>query len=100
MLKHTKVYLAYFDLGIDDYIQCELCDNAPASGIHHITPKRMGGTKNPDINKIENLGAVCQTCHDACHNSKDVNEDFRVKHLGYIDLFKVHPEEYYKRRGL
>lgn len=48
-----------FDVG--DFIPCEECD-APAVDIHHVTPRSLGGSDEP-----ENLIALCRTgkcCHD------------------------------------
>jgi len=100
MQKHTKIYFEYFGIGIDDYVQCEACDAARASEVHHIDFKKMGGTSDPDIDRIENLVGVCRVCHNLCHSNKEFNELTRRKHLLYLQLFKDNPIEYEKRRGL
>ena len=60
MKKHTKIYMQYFDYVLDDFIPCEVC-GARAVDIHHIENRGAGGDKNKDT--IENLMAVCRTCH-------------------------------------
>jgi 5-methylcytosine-specific restriction endonuclease McrA len=60
MTKHLRIYLEYFDFDVSDYIPCEVC-SSPAVDIHHIDARGMGGSKTADT--IENLQAVCRTCH-------------------------------------
>jgi hypothetical protein len=43
-----------------DFIPCEIC-KAKAVDIHHINARGMGGTGTKDV--IENLMALCRTCH-------------------------------------
>tara|TARA_R110002074_G_scaffold165947_3_gene326180 strand:- start:113 stop:376 length:264 start_codon:yes stop_codon:yes gene_type:complete len=59
MKKHTKIYFKYFDYIADDFIPCECCGNR-AVDIHHIIARGMGGSEKDNIN---NLMAVCRTCH-------------------------------------
>lgn len=58
MRKHTKVYVDHF--GWSDFYPCEVC-GARAVDIHHIHPRGMGGSKTKDV--IENLMALCRSCH-------------------------------------
>jgi|TARA_R100001460_G_scaffold82554_1_gene123519 5-methylcytosine-specific restriction endonuclease McrA len=60
MKKHTKIYLNYFNYGLEDFIPCEIC-GSKAVDIHHIESRGMGGSRNADT--IENLMAVCRPCH-------------------------------------
>ena len=60
MKNHTKIYLNYFNYGLEDYVPCEVCDNK-AVDIHHIESRGMGGSKLKD--SIENLMALCRQCH-------------------------------------
>ena len=59
MKKHTKIYLKFFSYIADDFIPCEVCGTR-AVDIHHIEARGMGGSNKDDIN---NLMAVCRTCH-------------------------------------
>jgi len=59
MKKHTKIYFNFFSYIADDFVPCEVC-NSRAVDIHHIEARGMGGT-NKD--RIENLMAVCRSCH-------------------------------------
>ena len=45
---------------ITDFIPCEVCASQ-AVDIHHIESRGMGGTSNADT--IENLMALCRSCH-------------------------------------
>ena len=59
MKKHTKIYMKYFDYIADDFIPCECC-GTKAVDIHHIVARGMGGSEKDNIN---NLMAVCRSCH-------------------------------------
>jgi hypothetical protein len=43
-----------------DFIPCEVCGRQ-AVDIHHIKARGMGGSNDKDV--IENLMAVCRSCH-------------------------------------
>ena len=63
MKKHVKVYLDYFNYGIDDKIPCEYC-GAIAVDIAHITARSKFGSKRADEkDDIVNLVALCRHCH-------------------------------------
>ncbi len=42
---------------------CEICGAIHGLDQHHILPKRMGGSRNPDVQDESNLIALCRTCH-------------------------------------
>ena len=69
--------MKHFNYGIDDVIMCEACEEKVAKDIHHIDNKGMGGSKEKDY--IENLAALCRTCHEHAHNDPGFN--FMVKEL-------------------
>lgn len=77
MRKHTKVYLEHFDYGIDDFIPCEVCGSR-AVDIHHIDCRGMGGSKAKD--KIENLMALCRSCHIEYGDKKQHTEYLKTMH--------------------
>lgn len=60
MKPHTKLYLTYFNYTEADFIPCEVCAKK-ATDIHHIRCRGMGGTKKAE--NIENLAALCRSCH-------------------------------------
>lgn len=62
MKNHTKVYLKHFGYGEQDFIPCECCGNR-AVDIHHIVSRGMGGVANNRLDIIENLQALCRSCH-------------------------------------
>ena len=78
MIKYKQVYCDYFGYDVNSFIECELCQKS-AHEIHHLTVKGMGGRKNSDV--IENLIAVCRTCHNKCHDHPEFNEEAREIHL-------------------
>ena len=78
MKKHTKIYLKHFNYGIEDFIPCTVC-NSKAVDIHHISARKMGGSKTKDF--IENLLSLCRACHDKAESSKEFNQEVKQKHL-------------------
>ena len=75
MKKHTKIYYNYFNYDICDVILCENC-GAVAVDIHHIEPKGMGGSKTKDF--IENLIALCRTCHEKAHANQITKDQLNL----------------------
>lgn len=60
MKPYTRIYMRFFGYDESDFIACEVC-GAKAVDIHHIDSRKMGGTKSKDV--IENLMALCRSCH-------------------------------------
>lgn len=81
MVKYKKVYFDYYRYGEQDTIQCEIC-NQRAVDIHHIEPKKMGGSKNKDV--IENLMALCRECHTSAHNNFYSKKYLKEIHLSNL----------------
>lgn len=52
--------MQHFGYVLDDFIPCEVCGSR-AVDIHHIHRRGIGG--NPNADTIENLMAVCRSCH-------------------------------------
>lgn len=69
MKKHTKVYFNYFGYNISDFIACECC-GTKAVDINHIICKGMGGVKENRLDIIENLQAICRSCHEKYGDNK------------------------------
>ena len=67
MVKHKQTYFRYFGYGDQDVILCEHC-GAVAVDIHHGVFKSHGGG-----NDIANLIALCRSCHDKAHQSRQFN---------------------------
>jgi 5-methylcytosine-specific restriction endonuclease McrA len=80
MRKHTKVYVDYF--GWADFYPCEVC-GARAVDIHHIEARGMGGRKSAD--KIENLMALCRSCHLEYGDKRQHMEFLKKKHQHCVD---------------
>jgi hypothetical protein len=75
MKNHTKVYLKGMGYDTTDWIPCEVCQSK-AVDIHHIESRGMGGSKHADT--IENLMALCRTCHTLLTvTSKSTKSDFK-----------------------
>ena len=78
MKKHVKIYLDYFGYDTSDFIACEMC-NSKSVDIHHIEPRGMGGSKTKDV--IENLQALCRSCHIKYEGNKKDKDMLKVVHL-------------------
>ena len=81
MKKHTKIYLEFFNYGIEDFIPCEICASKGVD-IHHIDARGMGGSKSKDV--IENLMCLCRQCHSTFGDIKHHKEyliKIHSKHL-------------------
>ena len=78
MKNHTKIYLKEMNYHDTDWIPCEMCGQT-AVDIHHIEARGMGGSKDKDI--IENLMALCRSCHNRYEGNKSDKAMLRVVHL-------------------
>ncbi len=67
MKPYVKMYLDYHGLTEGDFIPCKVCGNE-AVDVHHIEPKGMGGRS--DMDRTDNLIALCRKCHEDAHRSK------------------------------
>lgn len=79
MKAHTKIYFDAFGYYVSDFIPCEVCGNE-SKATHHIEARKMGGRPNNDMDRIENLMAVCRGC-DISYGDK---KKFKAM------LFKIH----------
>jgi hypothetical protein len=78
MKKHTKIYFLYFDYGMDSFIPCELCGSR-AVDIHHIDCRGIGGSNDKD--SIDNLMALCRSCHIEYGDKKEHTAMLKSIHL-------------------
>ena len=78
MKNHTKIYLKEMNYHETEWIPCEMCGQT-AVDIHHIEARGMGGSKDKDI--IENLMALCRSCHNRYEGNKSDKAMLRVVHL-------------------
>lgn len=78
MKNHTKIYLKEMNYHQTDWIPCEMCGQT-AVDIHHIEARGMGGSKDKDV--IENLMALCRSCHNRYGDIKEEKAMLRVTHL-------------------
>lgn len=77
MKSHVKLYLSFFGYDTSDFIPCEVC-GYKAVDIHHIECRGMGGSK--EVDKIENLQALCRECHVKYGDKKDFKEFLKDIH--------------------
>ena len=81
MKNHTKVYFKAFGYDTNSWIGCEVC-GATAVDIHHIESRGMGGSKHADT--IDNLMALCRTCHTAYGDIKEHKERLQATHNHHL----------------
>jgi len=75
-MNYKQKYIKYFDYTPDENILCEVCGKV-AVDIHHIVYRSQGGTDD-----IENLIALCRSCHNKAHNNELTKEQlFRIHEL-------------------
>lgn len=67
---------------------CERCGERPAVHTHHRLPRRMGGTRRPEVNLPPNLLRLDLLCHDWIENNRTVALD-----LGFL----LHDGDYPRR---
>lgn len=77
MKAHVKLYLDYFKYDLTDFIPCEVC-GFKATDIHHIKARGMGGSTK--LNIIENLQALCRSCHIEYGDKKKYMDFLRQIH--------------------
>jgi len=67
MQNHVKVYLKHFNLTTADTILCQVCQSV-AIDVHHLIPRsKFGSKRKHEQDSIENLIALCRTCHEKAH---------------------------------
>jgi len=74
MKAYQKNYLEHFGYDKCDTIYCEVCSSV-AQDLHHIKARGMGGSKLRD--NIENIMALCRTCHEF-YGDKKQHMDFLI----------------------
>jgi hypothetical protein len=45
------------------YTNCEICGTSRNLETHHIVPRRMGGSRRPEIEATSNKAVLCHSCH-------------------------------------
>ena len=82
MRNHIKVFTTFWNTGeiLMQSYQCFYCDSWNAVDIHHISGRGMGGSKNNAKDFVENLAALCRSCHDKTSN-KEFNTKVRIATL-------------------
>ncbi len=71
MQKHTRIFMKHHGYGEQDFIPCSVCHSS-ARDLHHI----HGRGKGKDV--IENLIALCRTCHTKVHNN-EISKEYLIK---------------------
>lgn len=49
---------------------CEICGVLRNLDRHHVVPKRMGSSKNPEVHDESNLMTLCRSCHLNLHEGR------------------------------
>lgn len=83
MIKYKANYCKFFGYDESSWIACEGCESGTAVEIHHLRPRSLQGTDEPD-----NLAALCRSCHEKAHGSRDFNEEIKAKHLNVLQTMR------------
>lgn len=71
MKSYTRIYLNFFDLGMDDQVNCEVCGKGgnlnSGFDLHHI---RARSTHKELENELTNLILLCRQCHSRYGDKK------------------------------
>lgn len=70
----------FHDYCKDDFIPCEACGTI-AVDIHHISPRGIGGDPRGHKNQIENLIALCRSCHIKAETNKEFNQQLKEQNI-------------------
>lgn len=79
MKRHTKIYLQGMSLDGYDFIPCEVC-NSKAVDVHHIECRGAGGDPQGSKDNIDNLMALCRSCHITYGDKKMYKEFLKERH--------------------
>lgn len=74
MQKHIRIFLKHNNLKSLENVKCEECGEQ-AEEIHHIIPRSIASKDN--VNKIENLQALCKQCHKKKHNKNEHKTSYK-----------------------
>jgi hypothetical protein len=94
-MKYKKNYTKFFGytMDADEYIPSEL-SGSRAQDLHHITPKRMGGSKTCiydgvtyDIDSAVNIIALTREEHNIAHDPSHHD------HLTIDELYRIHKKK-------
>jgi len=80
-MNYKQKYLKHFGYGEGDFVRCEYCPKG-AVDIHHIEKRGMGG-KKANIDRIENLIALCRYDHDRAEGK------IEGKFISAEELYKI-----------
>lgn len=74
MVSYKRIYLDYYEFGIDDFVPCEGCGKMSAD-VHHLDGR------GPGKDVIENLMGLCRDCHTDAHANPVFNKKLKEKHM-------------------
>jgi hypothetical protein len=83
MKNHVKLYMDAFGYNVSDFISCECC-GAKAVDINHIECRGMGGDPQNKKETIENLMAMCRSCHTQYGDIVKAKEWLKRLHLKFM----------------
>lgn len=89
MKRHTRIYFDFFGFSIADTIGCEVCGQR-ATDIHHIKARGMGGDPKGAKDVIENLMALCRSCHEKYGDKKQYLDYLQLTHKSVIEAKTAH----------
>jgi hypothetical protein len=79
---------------------CEICQTNQHLDRHHVTPRGMGGSKDPAVHADENLATLCRSCHRSIHEGawllERSPEGIRItdRHTGREIMRRLHAPDF------
>jgi hypothetical protein len=83
VIRHKKIYLEYFGFKEGDFVPSEI-SGKPATDIHHIDARGMGGDPQGKKDVIENLMALTREEHEMYGDKVQYVDWLRKIHLEYM----------------
>lgn len=77
--------MKHFGYTIADFIPCEIC-GARCTETHHIHRRGTGGSNEAD--RVENLQAICRSCHWELGDKKQHKATLYILHLRTLKAAK------------
>lgn len=88
MKHHTRVYLDYFNYGIEDFIPCEVCGNRAVDIAHIVARSKFGSKRKEEQDDIANVAALCRGCHyDYDFDNRWSVEEMQAVHNNFINRY-------------
>jgi len=84
MKPHVRIYLKYFDIGMEDIVQCEACGKQGRVDYGNFDIHHIYGRVGNDANNIKSLMLLCRKCHTKAHEGKLSKSELQYIHNNFL----------------